>query len=117
MSKLFFLTLRTFLIGTIALGGFLFLPAWTLYYWQAIDRFVFRENSYGALTIQTVKDQKVISTGPYALVRHPMYVGVLVMMMGVPLALGSWWGNEPQAGHHRDATIRTQDRERQTTHG
>ena len=36
--------------------------------------------------------QRVISTGPYALVRHPMYVGVLIMVIGVPLALGSYWG-------------------------
>ena len=57
-----------------------------------IDFFVFRENSYGASTIQIFEDQKVISTGLYARVRHPMYVGVLVMMIGVPLALGSWWG-------------------------
>ena len=57
-----------------------------------IDFFVFKENSYGASTIETFEDQKVISTGFYALVRHPMYMGVLVMMIGVPLALGSWWG-------------------------
>jgi len=53
---------------------------------------VFRENSYGASTIETFTDQKVISTGLYAFVRHPMYMGVLVMMIGVPIALGSWWG-------------------------
>ena len=57
-----------------------------------IDFFVLRENSYGASTIETFEDQKVISTGLYALVRHPMYMGVLVMMIGVPIALGSWWG-------------------------
>ena len=57
-----------------------------------VDLLTFRENSYGASTIQTFEDQKVISTGFYARVRHPMYVGVLVMMIGVPLALGSWWG-------------------------
>jgi protein-S-isoprenylcysteine O-methyltransferase Ste14 len=34
----------------------------------------------------------VISTGPYAHVRHPMYATALVMMAGIPLALGSWWG-------------------------
>jgi protein-S-isoprenylcysteine O-methyltransferase Ste14 len=34
----------------------------------------------------------VITTGPYALVRHPMYVGVVIMALGIPLALGSWWG-------------------------
>src|SRR5262245_24452515 len=54
--------------------------------------FVFRENSYGASTIQIAEGQTVVSTGPYALVRHPMYVGALVMLVGVPLALGSWWG-------------------------
>jgi protein-S-isoprenylcysteine O-methyltransferase Ste14 len=53
---------------------------------------VFRENSFGGSTVQTFDDQKVISTGPYAIVRHPMYVGVLIMMTGVPLALGSWIG-------------------------
>jgi len=53
---------------------------------------VFRENSYGASTIQIAEDQKVISTGPYAIVRHPMYAGALVMFAGIPLALGSWWG-------------------------
>jgi protein-S-isoprenylcysteine O-methyltransferase Ste14 len=57
-----------------------------------INLVVFRENSYGGSTIETVENQRVISTGPYSLVRHPMYVGVLVMMTGVPLALGSWWG-------------------------
>lgn len=57
-----------------------------------IDLLVFKENSYGGSTIETVEDQKVISTGPYGLVRHPMYIGVLIMLIGVPLALGSWWG-------------------------
>jgi len=54
--------------------------------------FVLRENSYGASTIQIAEGQTVISTGPYALVRHPMYAAALVMLVGVPLALGSWWG-------------------------
>jgi len=53
---------------------------------------VFKANSFGASTIQVVESQKVISTGPYALIRHPMYGGVLIMVAGVPLALGSWWG-------------------------
>lgn len=180
MNNLVILTMRTFLIGVIVLGVLLFLPAWTLAYWQAwvfivvfmasanaigiyltlkdpvllerrknfgptaeqsvaqkiimslslggclvvlvfcgldyrfawspvpapfsvvgdvlvalgllINLFVFRENSYGASTIKTFADQKVISTGLYAFVRHPMYMGVLVMMIGVPIALGSWWG-------------------------
>jgi protein-S-isoprenylcysteine O-methyltransferase Ste14 len=54
--------------------------------------FVFKENSYGASTIQIAEGQTVISTGPYAFVRHPMYAAALVMLLGIPLALGSWWG-------------------------
>jgi protein-S-isoprenylcysteine O-methyltransferase Ste14 len=59
--------------------------------WLAI-LFVFRENSFTSATIELAPDQKVISTGPYALVRHPMYAGALVMLLGIPIALGSWWG-------------------------
>jgi protein-S-isoprenylcysteine O-methyltransferase Ste14 len=54
--------------------------------------FVLKENSYSASTVQVAEGQTVISTGPYALVRHPMYAGALVMTAGMPLALGSWWG-------------------------
>jgi protein-S-isoprenylcysteine O-methyltransferase Ste14 len=54
--------------------------------------FVVRENSYAASTIQVVEDQRVISTGPYALVRHPMYAGALLLIIGMPLALDSWYG-------------------------
>jgi protein-S-isoprenylcysteine O-methyltransferase Ste14 len=180
MNSLPIQTARTFIIGAIVLGVLLFLPAWTLAYWQAwafivvfmtsanalgiyltlkdpallerrkrvgpaaeqsmtqkviasfliigcfallvfcafdyrfawsvvpasvsvvgdalivlgllINLFVLRENSYAASTIQVEEGQKVISTGLYASVRHPMYMGVLVMIIGVPLALGSWWG-------------------------
>ena len=53
---------------------------------------VFRENSFSAATIAVTSNQKVIATGPYAVVRHPMYAGALVMLVGTPLALGSWWG-------------------------
>lgn len=53
---------------------------------------VFKENTFTAVTIEVVPGQKVISTGPYAIVRHPMYSGALVMLLGTPLALGSWWG-------------------------
>jgi protein-S-isoprenylcysteine O-methyltransferase Ste14 len=180
MKKLILPTLRTILIGSVALGILLFLPAGTFNYWQAwvfivvftvstnaigvylslkdpallerrkqvgpaaeqspvqkilisfgilsllglmvfsaldhrfewsimppyvslvgagmvalgllINLLVFKENSYGGSNIQTMEGQKVISTGPYALIRHPMYGGVLVMVIGTPLALGSWWG-------------------------
>jgi len=180
MNKLVQQTLLSYLIGALILGLLLFIPAWTLNYWQAwvfifvfttsvnaigvylsvkdpallerrknvgpaaeqnvaqriimslalssilalliycaldhrfawspvpsyvslvgdllvalgllVNLVVFRENSFGGSTVQTFDDQKVISTGPYAIVRHPMYVGVLIMMTGVPLALGSWIG-------------------------
>ncbi len=52
---------------------------------------VFKENSFSSATIELAPDQKVISTGPYALMRHPMYAGALVLLLGIPLALGSWW--------------------------
>ncbi|MBU0532706.1 isoprenylcysteine carboxylmethyltransferase family protein [Candidatus Micrarchaeota archaeon] len=51
---------------------------------------VFKENEYAGRTIQVEKNQKVISTGPYSIVRHPMYVGVLVMYLATPIALGSY---------------------------
>ena len=54
--------------------------------------FVFKENTFTSSVIEVDPEQRVIATGPYALVRHPMYVGALVMLLGVPLALGSWWG-------------------------
>jgi protein-S-isoprenylcysteine O-methyltransferase Ste14 len=57
-----------------------------------INLLVVRENSFGGSTVQVFAGQSVITTGPYALVRHPMYVGVLILIAGVPLALGSWWG-------------------------
>ena len=53
---------------------------------------VFKENTFTSATIELAPDQKVISTGPYALVRHPMYAGAIVMLVGIPIALGSWWG-------------------------
>jgi len=53
---------------------------------------VFKENSFTAATIEVASDQKVISTGPYGIVRHPMYAGALVLLFGTQLALGSWWG-------------------------
>lgn len=180
MRKMIAQTLKTFLIGILALALLLFLPAWTLDYWQAwvfiivfltsvngigvylslkdpellerrknvgpkaekkllqkiimafaifinlgllvfcaldyrfgwspvspyisilgdvlivfglfINLLVFKENSFGASNIQTFEGQKVVSTGLYAFVRNPMYLGVLVMLIGVPLALGSWFG-------------------------
>lgn len=53
---------------------------------------VYKENTFTSATIEVAPNQQVISTGPYSLVRHPMYAGALVMLFATPLALGSWWG-------------------------
>ncbi|MDP8995459.1 MAG: isoprenylcysteine carboxylmethyltransferase family protein [Pseudomonadota bacterium] len=53
---------------------------------------VFKENTFTSATIEVAQAQRVITTGPYARVRHPMYSGALVLLLGPPLALGSWWG-------------------------
>jgi protein-S-isoprenylcysteine O-methyltransferase Ste14 len=53
---------------------------------------IFKENTYTSGTIEVAVEQEVIATGPYALVRHPMYSGALVLLLGVGPALGSWWG-------------------------
>jgi len=181
MNTLPIQTAKTFLIGALVLGVLLFLPAWTLAYWQAwifivvflvavnaigvylslkdpallerrkkvgpgqeqsmvqkIIMFIailsllavlvfsafdhrfawspvpsaisvfgdalvalglfipflsFRgNNSYGGATIEVVEGQKVMSTGLYAHIRHPQYLGNVIMVIGIPLALGSWWG-------------------------
>jgi protein-S-isoprenylcysteine O-methyltransferase Ste14 len=52
---------------------------------------VFKENTFTSGIIEVRPGQKVISTGPYALVRHPMYSGALIMLAAIPLALASWW--------------------------
>jgi protein-S-isoprenylcysteine O-methyltransferase Ste14 len=54
--------------------------------------FVFRENSYTSRVVEVEKGQKVISTGPYSVIRHPMYAGVIMMYIAMPVALGSFWG-------------------------
>jgi protein-S-isoprenylcysteine O-methyltransferase Ste14 len=61
-----------------------------------IDR-VFRANSFGAATVQVTEGQQVISTGPYAIVRNPMYSGAAVYLVGLALALGSYWALVPSA--------------------
>jgi protein-S-isoprenylcysteine O-methyltransferase Ste14 len=53
---------------------------------------VYRANTYTAATIQIAQNQTVISTGPYAIVRHPMYASALLYVIATPLALASWWG-------------------------
>ncbi len=56
---------------------------------------VFRENSYAASSVRVEANQPVISTGPYAWVRHPMYAGGVLAFLATPLALGSLWALPP----------------------
>jgi len=56
---------------------------------------VFKTNSYASRIVEVEKGQKVITTGPYAIVRHPMYLGVLFFYIFSPLALGSYWAVIP----------------------
>jgi protein-S-isoprenylcysteine O-methyltransferase Ste14 len=53
---------------------------------------VVSQNSYAAATVRVEAGQELVSTGLYALVRHPMYIGNLITMVGIPLALASYWG-------------------------
>src|SRR5262249_902208 len=73
-------------------------PAWISLVGNAIIIFSFlaifwviKTNSWAASNIRVEADQKVIDTGPYAHVRHPMYAGAIWLFVGIPLALGSWW--------------------------
>lgn len=58
---------------------------------------VLRENSYASRVVEVEPGQEVISTGPYAIVRHPMYSGVALMFLATPTALGSYWALVPFA--------------------
>jgi protein-S-isoprenylcysteine O-methyltransferase Ste14 len=52
---------------------------------------VFQENRYASSTVEVEAGQTVVSTGPYAVVRHPMYAAALPLVLATPIALGSWW--------------------------
>jgi len=52
---------------------------------------VFKENPFASRVVEVEPDQRVISSGPYALVRHPMYLGTSIMWLATPIALGSYW--------------------------
>ncbi len=71
-------------LAWLGLAGW-FASAWLIY-------LAFRENAYAAPIVKHVAEQKVVDTGPYAVVRHPMYAALLVYALGVPLWLGSTAG-------------------------
>ncbi|HET7033931.1 MAG TPA: isoprenylcysteine carboxylmethyltransferase family protein, partial [Casimicrobiaceae bacterium] len=58
---------------------------------------VYRENTFTSATIEVSQNQQVVSTGPYAVVRHPMYASASLYLLGTPFALGSYWGLVPVA--------------------
>jgi protein-S-isoprenylcysteine O-methyltransferase Ste14 len=97
LSSIFFLLVflippLDFRFGWSNLSPLVIIPANLIIFLSYILVFlVFKENSYTSRIVEVVKGQKVISTGPYAEVRHPMYTGVILMMTFTPLALGSWW--------------------------
>lgn len=70
------------------LGALLILVAMYVFYR------IFRENSFAApvVKIQKARGQRVVTTGPYSLVRHPMYAGAILLFVAVPMLLGSGWG-------------------------
>jgi protein-S-isoprenylcysteine O-methyltransferase Ste14 len=57
-----------------------------------VGMLVVLQNSYAAATVRVEEGQKLASRGLYRLVRHPMYAGNMILMVGIPLALGSYWG-------------------------
>jgi protein-S-isoprenylcysteine O-methyltransferase Ste14 len=73
-------------LGGVVLGDALFVLGFGF-----IGR-VYRENTYTSATIEVTEGQRVIATGPYAVVRHPMYASASLYLFGTPLALGSYWG-------------------------
>ena len=78
---------------------------------------VFRANSFTAGTIEITEQQTLISTGPYALVRHPIYSGALILLLGTPLALGSFWGLLPLIPMTAVLVARLLDEEKVLTEG
>jgi len=69
-------------------------------------------NEYASRVIEVQKGQKLIDTGPYAVIRHPMYASGMLMYIFIPLVLGSWWGEIPMLLIPVNLTIRLLDEER-----
>jgi len=66
-------------------GNFIIVLSFLSIFW------VIKHNSWAASNVRVEAGQKVVDTGPYAYVRHPMYAGAVWLFVGIPLALGTWW--------------------------
>jgi protein-S-isoprenylcysteine O-methyltransferase Ste14 len=84
----------------------LFLVAYGLY------AEVMRENAYLSRTIQVQQGQKVVDTGLYGIIRHPMYTATLLLFLAMPLVLGSWWAMIPFAFYPVIIIVRLNDEEK-----
>ena len=78
---------------------------------------VMRENAYLSRTVEIQENQKVISTGLYGIVRHPMYLATLLMFLPIPLILGSFWGLIPFAAYPFIIVARIINEEKVLTEG
>jgi len=78
------LALVVFGVGAVILGY--------AFYMQVIQT-----NQFASRVVEVMQEQKVITSGPYALVRHPMYLSMVIFFLGTALALGSWWALIPAA--------------------
>ena len=90
-------------------SSMLFLMAYLLY------AEVMRENAYLSRTIKVEEGQKVVSTGLYGIVRHPMYMATLLLFLVMPLVLGSWWALIPFAFYPAIIISRLKDEEKLLT--
>jgi protein-S-isoprenylcysteine O-methyltransferase Ste14 len=76
-------------LSGVFIGNALIVASFFLFAW------VMRANAFAATNITVESEQQVAASGPYAIVRHPMYSGILLLVPGISLALGSYWGIAP----------------------
>ena len=91
------------------LGAVFFLIAYLLY------AEVLRENAYLSRTIAVQEGQKVIDTGLYGIVRHPMYMATILLFLMMPIVLGSWYALIPMAFYPAVIIVRLKDEEKLLT--
>jgi protein-S-isoprenylcysteine O-methyltransferase Ste14 len=94
-------------VELIALGGVLF--------GYLMITAVFRANSYASRVVEVERGQRVVSTGPYAVVRHPMYSAQMILYLFTPVALGSYWAVIPAVLFPLVFVLRILDEEKELT--